>query len=183
MAALNDYSSSIQLLLTINIRIFKKDMSMPRTSSYKIITVAIAAGFLTACASTPPSSTLLTGISAADMAAKPSNVDVNGLRAASDPVCQKFYANAVGFAKAANKPNTGGQILAATGVSVLASVVTNGLLGGVGNSVGGIAAQTAASQLIFTGGNAALSGLNSSRASDKVIIEKAGDVSCPVKTI
>jgi len=156
---------------------------MRPTSFYKIAAFAIAAGFLTACSSTPPSSTLLNGITAAEMAAKPSNLDVNGLRAASDPVCQKFYANAVSFAKTANQPNPGGQILAATGVSVLASVVTNGLLGGVGNSVGGIAAQTAASQLIFTGGNVALSGLNSSRRGDKLIIDKAGEINCPVTSV
>jgi len=153
---------------------------MQPASSYKIATLALAAGFLTACSTTPPSSTLLNGISAADIAAKPSNVDVNGLRAASDPVCQTFYANSVTFAKAASRPSPGGQILAATGISVLASVATNGLLGGVGNSVGGIAAQTATSQLIYSGGNVALSGLNASRTGDKRIIEKAAEINCPV---
>jgi len=143
----------------------------------------MAAGLMSACSTTPPSSTLLTGISTSDIAAKPANIDVNGQRLASDPVCQSFYANAVSFSRAASQPNTGGRILAATGLSVLASVATNGILGGVGTGVGGVAAQTAASQLIFTGGNAALSGLNASRGPDKRIIEKAAEINCPVSVV
>jgi len=143
--------------------------------------VAVSAVLLSACASTPPSSTLLTGISAADLAAKPSSVDVNGLRATTDPVCVQFYENAVGFASASSnpQPNPFTQILTATGVSVLASVVTNGVIGG-GNGVGDIAARSATSQLIFTGGSNALSGLNASRGPDKKIIAQAAEINCPV---
>lgn len=147
---------------------------------YQITALSLIAGSLAACTSTPPAQTLLNGVSASDLAAKPEFVDVNGLRAASDPVCTQFYANAVNFSKAASKPNPGGQILAATGLSVLASVATNGILGGLGAGVGGVAAQTAANQLIYTGGNAALSGLSATRGPDKVIINKAAEINCPV---
>ncbi len=156
---------------------------MPLNSFYKLTILSLAAGGLMACSTTPPSATLLTGLQASDIEAKPANLDVNGQRLASDPVCQGFYANAVNFSKAANRPNPGGRVLAATGLSVLAAVATNGILGGVGTGVGGVAAQTAASQLIFTGGDAAISGLNASRGPDKKIIEKAAEINCPVSVI
>ena len=144
--------------------------------------LALSAALLTACASTPSSNILLTGISDADLAAKPANVDVNGLRAASDPVCVQFYENSVAFARAAEtkQPNPWGQFAAATGISVAAAVLTNGLFRDSGNSVGAIAARSATSQAIFIGSNQALSGLNSSRGSDKKIIEQAEKLSCPV---
>jgi len=156
------------------------------TSSIRNMAVlSLSAAFLTACASTPPASTLLTGISEADLAAKPANVDVNGLRAASDPVCVQFYENSVAFASAAETsgPNPWGQFAAATGISVAAAVLTNGLLGDSGNSVGAIAARSATSQAIFIGGNQALSGLNSSRGADKKIIEQAAKINCPVNVV
>ncbi|MEP1229848.1 MAG: hypothetical protein ABJG88_04170 [Litorimonas sp.] len=148
--------------------------------SKSIIACAASALALSACASTPPAKNLLNGISQADLNAKPTSVDVNGLRSASDPVCVQFYQNSVEFAQASGKPNVFGQILTATGVSVLASVATNGLLGGGSNSVGDIAARSATSQLIFTGSSAALTGLNASRGPDKKIIAKAETLKCPV---
>jgi len=148
--------------------------------SHYIVAFAASAMALSACATTPPTSTLLNGITQADLNAKPASVDVNGLRAANDPVCAQFYQNSVQFAQAAGRPNPFGQILTATGVSVLASVATNGLLGGGSNSVGDIAARSATSQLIFTGSSAALSGLNASRGPDKKIIAQAAEIKCPV---
>jgi len=144
-----------------------------------IALIAVSGALLSACASTPPTRNLLNGISAAELASAPSNVDVNGLRAATDPICVQFYENAVGFAQASGKPNAFGQILTATGVSVLASVATNGLIGG-GSGVGDIAARSATSQLIFAGSSTALSGLNASRGPDRKIIAQAEALKCPV---
>lgn len=136
---------------------------------------------LTACASTPPSRTLLTGI---DSSAVTKSADASQIvRTAADPVCVQFYNNAVDFAKQAAQPNRGGQVLAATGLSVLAAVATNGLFSGIGSTTGQIAAQAATSQLIFQGGGAALSGLNASNGADKKIIEAAESLGCPVNTI
>ena len=148
--------------------------------SHYIAAFTASAIALSACATTPPSSTLLNGITQADLDAKPTSVDVNGLRVASDPVCTQFYQNSVQFAQAAGRPNPFGQILTATGVSVLASVATNGLLSSGSNSVGDIAARSATSQLIFAGSNAALSGLNASRGPDRKIIAQAEKINCPV---
>ena len=136
---------------------------------------------VTACASTPPTNTLLTGI---DSSAVTKTADTTNIaRTASDPVCQQFYANAVDFSKQAAKPNPGGQILAATGISVLASVVTGGLFSGIGSTTGQIAAQTATNQLVYTGSNAALSGLNGANSADKKIIDMAQSLGCPVNTV
>ena len=143
--------------------------------------VMLTLSLVTACASTPPTSTLLTGIDSSNVTKTADTTNVT--RTASDPVCTQFYANAVDFSKQAAKPNPGGQLLAATGISVLASVVTNGLFTGIGSATGQIAAQTAANQVIYTGGSAALSGLNAANSADKKIIDMAQSLGCPVNTV
>lgn len=158
-------------------------MTSPIQFSRIAIGLAASALMLTACASTPPTRTLLTGIDSTALAKAADTSQTPVLRATTDPVCTQFYANAVDFAKQARQPNVGGQILAATGISALASIATNGLLSGIGSQTGRIAAQAATSQLIYTGGNAALSGLNASNSADKKVIDAAQSLGCPVNTI
>jgi len=147
------------------------------------LSLAVSMLMLTACTSTPSSKTLLTGIDSSALAKSADASQAPIVRTATDPVCTQFYANAVDFSKQAAQPNRGGQILAATGLSVLAAVATYGLFSGIGSATGQIAAQTATNQLIYTGGNAALSGLNSNNGPDKKIIQAAESLGCPVSTI
>lgn len=142
--------------------------------------LAASALMLNACATS--SSTLLTGIDR-DLVTPSASTSAPVVRTAADPVCEQFYKNAVTYATEARKPNPAGQVFAQTGLGVLATVATGGLLGGLGTGVGGIAARQAASQLIFNGGGTALAGLNSANKIDARIIEAANDLGCPVKTI
>lgn len=141
--------------------------------------LAVSAMMVSACATS--SSTLLTGIDR-DLAVSSTSTGTPVTRTASDPVCEQFYRNAVTYSQEARKPNAGGQILASTGLGVLATLATGGLLGGLGSGVGGLAVRQATSQLIFNGGGAALSGLNSADKIDARIIEAANDLGCPVQT-
>ena len=153
---------------------------MPFRPQTQCITLSAAALLmLSACASTS-SSTLLNGIDSDALAAS-SNATTAVTRTASDPVCEQFYRNAIEYAEGARRPNPGGQILARTGLSVVAAVASSALLGGIDNRVGRVAAQSATSQLIFTGGGAALSGLNSKDKIDARIIDAADDIGCPVQ--
>ena len=145
------------------------------------MTFSAAAAMLMLSACATSSSTLLSGIDR-DALAQSSSTSAAVARKAADPVCVQFYENAVTYSREARQPNQGAQILAASGLSVLASVATGGLLGGLGAGVGGVAARQAASQLIFQGGGAAISGLNSGDKVDARIIEAAGEIGCPVQT-
>ena len=150
-----------------------------RTQTFHFSFTAVAATLmLTACATS--SSTLLNGIDSSAIA-QSADASAKVTRTTSDPVCTQFYANAVTYAREASQPNVGGQILAATGLSALAAVATNGLFTGIGSQTGQIAAQVAASQLINQGGGAALSGLNSKNKIDQRIISAADDLGCPVQ--
>jgi len=142
------------------------------------LSVATAMLMLTACATS--SSTLLTGIDS-DAIAQSADASSKVTRSAADPVCSQFYDNAVTYSKEARKPNPGGQILASTGIGVLASVATGGLLGGLGTGVGGVAARQATSQIIRQSGGTAIAGLNSNDKIDAKIIEAADKLGCPVQ--
>ena len=135
---------------------------------------------LSACASTS-SSTLLNGIDSDALTAS-SSATTPVTRTASDPVCEQFYRNAIEYAEGARRPNPGGQILAATGLSVVAAVASSTLFRGIDSRTGRVAAQAATSQLIYTGGGAAISGLNSADKIDARIIDAADDIGCPVQT-
>ena len=153
---------------------------LPRPQIFRMTLSTAAAGLmLTACATS--SGTLLNGIDS-DAITQSADASAVTARTASDPVCVQFYENAVQYAAEARKPNPGGQILASTGLSVLASMATGGLLGGLGAGVGGLAARQVTSQLIFQGGGAAISGLNSGNKIDARIISAAEDLGCPVQT-
>lgn len=145
---------------------------------YSALFAAATALSLSACATS--SSTLLNGIDSAAIA-QSADASAKTARLSTDPICTQFYANAVEYARAASQPNRGGQFLAATGLSALAAVATNGLFTGIGSATGQIAAQAATSQLIFQGGGAALSGLNSANKIDKRIISAAEGLGCPVQ--
>lgn len=148
---------------------------------HKTVITALSALLVSACATTPPASSLMAGINAAD-AAK-SSPSAGTLRAADDPVCEQFYENALQFSQAANQPNPAGKFFASTGVSVVAAVATNGILGGLGNSLADVALRSATSEIVLAGSNTALSGLNNTRAPDRMIIKQAGEIGCPVQVI
>jgi len=133
---------------------------------------------LTACATAPKASTLMTGISTADVT-KP--FAEGQMREETDPVCQSFYKNAQTYVAEANKPNPGKNFLTTLGISVLAGAATGGIASsGISSTVGQIAAQQAASTAIYQGGNLALQGLNKSSGPGAKVISAAEKLRCPV---
>lgn len=132
---------------------------------------------LAACASTPKTDLLTKGL---DQSAMQSVSPVNGLRAASDPVCVQFYTNAQNYIQAANTPSQGSRLLANVGVSVLSAVVGSGVGAGIGSQVGRVAVQSAASQAIYQGSGIALQELSKDSTAEAKVIEVAENLRCPV---
>ncbi len=152
--------------------------SLPLQRSF--IALATGAFLLSACTTIPNSSTLVKGIDPA--ALQTTDAATKTQRTAVDPVCTKFYSNAIDYAQAASKPNSTNRFLASTGISVLAAVATNGLFTGAGG-IGQAAARTATSAVVHQGGKAALSGLDPKKTAHKNIIDKANELGCPVNVI
>lgn len=133
---------------------------------------------LSACSTTPPASTLMTGISTADAA----KVFPDGqLRAASDPVCVSFYNNARTYVTEASKPHAGNKFLTSLGVSVLSSIALGGIAtSGIDSQVGQIVANQTANTAIRQGSNIALAGIKKDSAGGAQIVAAAQELNCPV---
>ncbi len=133
---------------------------------------------LSACATTPKTDTLFTGINASQL----NNATSGAAKLnANDPTCQTFYANAVTFRQAAAQPNPGNRILANTALSTLgslASVAVGGL--GIGSTVGQVAARTAASTTTRQAGAQAINGLKSNDPTRQKIQAAADQLGCPI---
>jgi len=131
---------------------------------------------LSACASTPKSSTLMTGISPADVS---KTYAAGQMRSETDPVCVNFYNNAQAYMVKANTPNRGKNMLTSLGIGILASVATGGI-GGMTSGIGQIAAQQTVSTAINQGGRLAINGMSDKSGPGKNIIKTATALSCPV---
>ena len=165
---------------------------MPRNFSKTLQTTTLSTFYLyalSACATAPNVSTLMTGIDTAQISKTSDKTSdktsgetsLAALRAPTDPICVTFYKNAQGFIAEANKPDPGGNFLKAVGISVLAGVATGGLAGaGINSTVGQIAAQQAVSTAIFQGSDIALKGLSAKNGIEAKIIKAAEEVGCPV---
>lgn len=149
--------------------------------SHKLSYLALSAACLialSACSTTPPASTLLTGISTADAAKV---FPAGQLRTATDPVCVNFYNNARTYVAEANKPHAGNQFLTSLGVSVLSGVALGGIASsGINSTVGQIVAAQTANTAIHQGSNIALAGLKKNSAGGSQIIAAAAELNCPV---
>lgn len=133
---------------------------------------------LTACATAPKSSTLMTGISTAD-ATKP--YAAGEMRSETDPVCVNFYKNAQSYITEANKPNPGKNFLTTLGISVLAGVATGGIASsGINSTVGQIAAQQVASTAIFSGSRLALQSIDKTSGPGAKVAAAAEELHCPI---
>ena len=133
--------------------------------------------FLSACASTPKASTLMTGISPTESA---KTFPDGQLRLATDPVCETFYANAQKFVSASQGPGSGQSFLASLGLNVLSSVAavavpTSGL-----GTVGRVAARTATVSTVSQTGRLAVRGLNKASGPGAKIAIAAEELNCPV---
>lgn len=131
---------------------------------------------LSACSTVPNSSTLMSGIDEAQL----SKVAPDTVRAASDPVCVSFYENAKTYIAQANKPNPGQNFMKSLGISVLAGVVTGGLVPAGLGSVGQVAASQAVSTTVTQGSGMALQGLKSNSPVSAKITEAAAEIGCPM---
>lgn len=131
---------------------------------------------LTACSSVPKSSTLTAGIDKTQLTA----IAPDTLRAATDPVCVSFYDNAKTFIAEANKPNPGGNFMKNLGVSVLAGVVTGGLVPTGLGSVGQLAANQAVASSVTQGSGLVLQGMSANSTATKKITSAAAEIGCPV---
>ena len=133
---------------------------------------------LAGCASTPNSSTLLTGISPVDAA---KTFPAGQTRLATDPVCATFYANAQNFIAASKSPGAGDNFLKSLGVNVLSSVATVFVpTAGISNTAGRIAAQSAASSAISQGSRLTINEVSKSSAPGAKIAKAAEELNCPV---
>jgi len=134
---------------------------------------------LSACATTPSTDTLFTGLNTGTLS-KTAAVSATKL-SASDPTCVTFYENAINFQTAANKPNPGASILSSVALQTLASVVTLGVAGaGIGGTVGQIAAQSAAQSATYQAGALALKGLSQNNPARQKIQTAADQLGCPI---
>ncbi len=134
---------------------------------------------LTACATTPSSDLLFTGLNASPLD-KNTTAAVTKL-SASDPTCVTFYENAVKFQTEASKPNPGANILSSVALTTLASVATLGIAGaGIGSTLGQVAAQSAAQSATLQAGSLALKGLKQNNPARAKIQSAADQLGCPV---
>ncbi len=144
----------------------------------KISLSAVCAVTLAACASTPSSSTLLTGISPTEAA---KSFPAGQSRLATDPVCETFYANTKTFIAESKQPGTGSRFFSNLGLSVLSGVATASLpTAGITNTAGRIAAQRAASSAISQGGRLTVNEVKKSSAPGAKIAKMAEELNCPV---
>lgn len=139
---------------------------------------ALCMAALAGCASTPNSSTLLTGISPVEAA---KTFPAGQPRLATDPVCQTFYANTRTFIAGSKNPGAGSRFLTSMGVSVLSSLAFSAIpTAGISSTAGRIAAQSAAGSAIAQGSRYTINEVKKSSAPGVKISKAAEELNCPV---
>ena len=139
---------------------------------------AICIVTLAGCASTPSSSTLLTGISPTEAA---KTFPAGQTRLATDPVCATFYANAKSFIATSQQPSAGSNFFKTLGLNVLTGVGSAAIpTSGITNTAGRIAAQRAASTAISQGSRYTINEVSKSSKPGAKIAKAAEELNCPV---
>lgn len=140
---------------------------------------AISVFALSACASLPESSTLMTGIDTQNLQ-KSAPTDAAGLRLDSDPVCVQFYDNAQTYIAEAKKPGAGTKFLTDLALDIGTSVVTRGLI----PSGAGTAGRIVVAETVQAGarhGRVKLANeLDPKTVAGKNVIAAAAEVGCPI---
>ena len=139
-------------------------------------TICVAA--LAGCASTPSSSTLLTGISPTEAA---KTFPAGQSRLATDPVCATFYANTKTFIAASQQPGAGSQFFKRLGTNVLTGVASTTIpTAGISNQAGRVAARRAVSTTISQGSRITIDEVSKSSGPGVKIAKVAEELNCPV---
>jgi len=146
-----------------------------RRSLTLLLTSAVALS-LSACASVPSQTQLMSGIDKTQLTQTAAKT-----RSATDPVCVDFYNNVVEYQKKAQASKGSQNFLARLGLNVAAALLTQQIIPtGIASETGRIATQVAAGSAVSQGTNIALRELNSTNRADAKIIEVASEIGCPV---